>query len=105
MRETVQGLRERVVKRAVSGPGSATTAARCAAFHNRDVDVRAQALVDKVASRAWTVTGGDVAAAKAAGLSDDEIFELVVCAALGQATRQLDTALAALNAADDGGSR
>ena len=41
------------------------------------------------------MTDEDVAAAKAA-LSEDEMFELAVCAAIGQATRQLDNALAAL---------
>jgi hypothetical protein len=40
-----------------------------------------------------------VAAATAAGVPEDEIFELTVCAALGQATRQLDAALAVLDAA------
>ena len=34
---------------------------------------------------------------KAAGVSEDEIFELVVCAALGQSTRQLSAALSALD--------
>jgi hypothetical protein len=32
-------------------------------------------------------------------LSEDQIFEIVVCAAVGQAARQHDTALAALEAA------
>jgi AhpD family alkylhydroperoxidase len=34
--------------------------------------------------------------ATASGLSEDQIFEIVVCAAVGQATRQYDAALAAL---------
>jgi hypothetical protein len=32
-------------------------------------------------------------------MSEDQIFEIAVCAAIGQATRQYDTALAALDAA------
>ena len=36
---------------------------------------------------------------KAKGVSEDEIFELTVCAAYGQATRQLNAALAALDEA------
>jgi hypothetical protein len=63
------------------------------------VDPRARSLVDKVARHPWRVTDEDVTAAKAAHLSEDEIFELVVCAALGQASRQLTSALAALDAA------
>jgi adenine-specific DNA methylase len=73
--------------------------ARRAAFDNQGVYEPARALVAKVAKAAWTVTDADVAATKSAGVSEDEIFELAVCAALGQATRQLDEALAALDAA------
>jgi len=58
-------------------------------------------LIDKVAKRAYTVTDEDIAAAMSSGLSEDQIFEIVVCAAVGQATRQYDTALAALNAATE----
>ena len=32
-------------------------------------------------------------------LSEDQVFEIVVCAAIGEATRQYDTAIAALGAA------
>jgi alkylhydroperoxidase family enzyme len=55
-------------------------------------------LIEKVAKRAYTVTDEDIAAVKASGLSEDQIFEIVVCAALGQATRNYETALAALGA-------
>jgi alkylhydroperoxidase/carboxymuconolactone decarboxylase family protein YurZ len=58
-------------------------------------------LIDKVAKWSYKVTDDDIAAAKAAGVSEDQIFELVVCAAIGQATRQYDTALAALTAASE----
>jgi alkylhydroperoxidase family enzyme len=53
-------------------------------------------LIEKVAFHADRVTDEDVAAARAEGLSEDQIFEIVVCAAIGQATRQHDNALAAL---------
>ena len=55
-------------------------------------------LIDKVTKQAYRVTDEHVAAAKASGLSEDQIFEIVVCAAIGQAARQHDTALAALEA-------
>jgi hypothetical protein len=55
--------------------------------------------LDKVIRQAWTVTDEDVTAAKSAGLSEDEIFELAICAALGQASRQLSAAGRALEAA------
>ena len=44
----------------------------------------------------WKATDADVAAAKTAGSSEDEIFELVICAAVGRSTRQYEAALAAL---------
>jgi alkylhydroperoxidase family enzyme len=56
-------------------------------------------LISKVAKHAYTVTDEDIAAARASGLSEDQIFEMVVSAAIGQATRQYNTALAALDAA------
>ncbi len=99
MSKAARRYRENVVQRAVHGAGKASHAARRAAFDNQDVDRRARALIDKVARRAWTVTDEDVAATKVAGVSEDEIFELTVCAALGQATRQLEAALTALESA------
>jgi alkylhydroperoxidase family enzyme len=86
--------RAAVVARVLDGDGRASREQRKAAFE------RPQApLLDKVARHAYRVTDDDIAAAKAAGLGEDEIFELVVCAALGQATRQLESALAALDIA------
>lgn len=96
MSEAVERYRKRVVERALHGAGTASGDARQAAFENRGVPEVARELVAKVTANAWKVTDEDVAAAKQGGLSDDEIFELVVCAALGQSTRQLDAALAAL---------
>ena len=98
MSEAVYRLRAAVADQALRGSGVASPAARRAAFDNRGVDERARSLIDKVARQAWTVTRADVAAATAAGVPEDEIFELTVCAALGQATRQLDAARAALDA-------
>jgi hypothetical protein len=42
------------------------------------------------------VTDADFAAARAAGSSEDELFELVICAAVGQSGRLYDAGLAAL---------
>lgn len=93
-----------MIDRALNAPTRTTRELRRAAFENRGVDTRARALVDKAARQAWNVTGADVDAVKAAGMSDDEIFELVVCAALGQSERQLDAALAALEEATGSGA-
>ncbi len=99
MSTTATRLREAVVDRALHGRGTATGNDRRAAFDNTGVPAGARALIDKVARNAYKVTDDDVAAAKAAGVAEDAIFELAVCASLGQATRQLESALAALDAA------
>lgn len=102
MSEAAARQRQLVIDRALNGPGRTSRSLRRAAFDNDGVAEPARPLVDKVAQRAWTVTSADVAAVTAAGLADDEIFELVVCAALGQSTRQLEAALAALDQAAPG---
>jgi hypothetical protein len=79
-----------LVKRILDGDGRAPAAARRAAFENPE-----GALLSKVAAHAYRVTDEDVAVAKAA-TSEDAVFETVVCAAIGQAKRQYDAAMAAL---------
>jgi alkylhydroperoxidase family enzyme len=99
MTDTVRRLREAVIEHALRGQGLASVEARRAAFDNIGVDERVRSLVDKVSRHAWKVTDADIADARAEGLSEQEIFELTICAALGQSTRQLETALAAVDAA------
>ena len=91
--------REALVKRILEGAGKAPSSDRRSAFDNRGLTGPAASLVDKVAKNAWKVTGADIDAARTAGQSEDQLFELIVCAAVGQAGRQYDAALAALNAA------
>jgi hypothetical protein len=89
-------LREAAVARAVEGAGHASPAQRRAAFANQGVAEPQRALIDKVTRHAYKVTDDDVRAAVATS-SEDQVFELAVCAAFGQATRQLESALAALD--------
>jgi hypothetical protein len=100
MSEAATRYRKQAIERALHGAGRSSGDARRAAFDNRGVAEPARALVDKIARNAWKVTDEDVAAVAAAGVAEDEIFELTVCAALGQATRQLEAALAALDEAE-----
>jgi hypothetical protein len=93
--------RNALTKRILQGAGHASLSERRAAFNNAGVAEAVSLLVDKVARHAHQVTDEDIAAATASGLSEDAIFEVVVCAAIGQANRQYETALAALNAATD----
>lgn len=90
--------RRALVARILEGDGRASHAQRRAAFDNAGLAEPLTVLIDKVAKHAYKVTDEDIAAAMASGLSEDQIFEVVVCAAIGQATRQYDTAFAALEA-------
>jgi hypothetical protein len=87
-----------VVTRVLEGDGKASHAQRRAAFNNAGLAEPLSMLVNKVAKHAYKVTDEDIAAARESGLSEDQIFEIVVCAAIGQATRQYVSALAALDA-------
>jgi signal transduction histidine kinase len=89
-------LRKALVARILEGDGRASHAQRRAAFDDAGLAEPLKTLIDKVAKHAYTVTDEDIAVARGSGLGEDQIFELVVCAAIGQATRQYDTALAAL---------
>ena len=73
------------------------------AIDNADSDEPTRTLVEKVAVRSYAVTDEDVEAVRACGFSEDQIFELVVCAAVGAADRQYNRALAALAEARDVG--
>jgi hypothetical protein len=97
----ISRARQALVARILKGDGQASQAQRRAAFDNAGSAAPLTTLIDKVATRAYLVTDEDIAAATASGLCEDQIFEIVVCAAIGQASRQYDTALAALEAATE----
>ena len=91
--------RKALASRILEGEGKVSPSERRAAFQNSGLAEPLSTMVDKVARHADAVTDEDIAAAKASGLSEDQVFEIVVCAAIGQATRQYDAALAALETA------
>jgi hypothetical protein len=82
--------------RIVNGEGRASPEQRARAFSNAGLSPPLDALLGKVAARPTQVTDADFAAARAAGFSEDELFELVVCAAVGQSARLYEAGLAAL---------
>ena len=57
--------------------------------------------VDKVALHAFKVTDADIEALRDAGYSEDAIFELTLCAALGAGIVRLDRAIAAMKGSVD----
>lgn len=85
-----------LVDHVLNGNGRSSPDQRARAFRNADLPPPLHTLIDKVATKPTQVTDADFAAAEAAGLSGDEIFELVVCAAVGQSARLYDAGLAAL---------
>jgi alkylhydroperoxidase family enzyme len=101
-----RGVHHDLVTRLLAGDGQAPSRWRRAAFDNTGPeDPRVRALVEKVATSPTHVTDDDFAKAAAAGLSEDQIWELVICAAVGQSARQYESALRALAAASSNGSQ
>lgn len=92
-------LHRALVARVLDGDGKAPPELCRAAFDNVDLGEPMRTLIEKVAYRSYRVTDEDVDAVRSAGLSEDQIFEIVVCAAVGQASRQYKSALAALASA------
>jgi hypothetical protein len=94
-------LHRELVARVLEGNGKAVPELRRAAFENAGLGEPIRTLIDKVANHAYRITDEDVAAVRAAGLTEDQVFEIVICAAVGQASRQYTSGLAALASATD----
>lgn len=91
-RAAYRALQDRIL----NGEGRASLEQRARAFSNAGLSEPLAGLLSKVATRPAQVTDADFATARAAGFSEDELFELVICAAVGQSARQYDAGLAAL---------
>ena|SRR5882724_799640 len=92
--------RHALLTRILDAEGQASRAQRRAAFENVGLSEPLSTLVHKAATQAHQITDDDVAALRPS-LSEDQIFEVMVCAAVGQATRQCDSALVALDSATE----
>ena len=104
MTDITQRQRE-LVNRVLGGGGKAPAELRRAAFDNAGLSGPVRTLIEKVALHAYDVTDDDVAAVRTTGLDEDQIFEIVICAAVGQANRQYESGLAALAFATQGRGR
>jgi hypothetical protein len=91
-RAAYRALQDRIL----NGEGRASPEQRARAFSNAGLSQPLDGLLGKVATRPTQVTDADFAAAQAAGFSEDELFELVICAVVGQSARRYDAGLAAL---------
>jgi hypothetical protein len=85
-----------LVDRVLNGEGRASAEQRARAFGNDGLSPPLDALIGKVADRPSEVSEEDLAAAMASGCTEDQIFELVICAAVGKSTRLYEAGLAAL---------
>ncbi len=81
------------LRRAALGRAAATGGAR---LDGGELPAELTAYVDKVARHAYRVTDDDIAALRAAGYSEDQLYELTVSAAVGASWARLDRGLAAL---------
>jgi hypothetical protein len=91
-----RSLHQLLVNRILEGPGQVPTDQRARAFDNANLPEPLHVLLDKVATNSAQVTDADFATASDAGFTDDQLFELVICAAVGQSTRQYEAGLDAL---------
>ena len=85
-----------LVDRILNGVGRASAEQRARAFGNAGLLPPLDTLIGKVTARPAQVTGADFAAATASGVSEEQLFEVVICAAVGQSARLYEAGLAAL---------
>jgi alkylhydroperoxidase family enzyme len=90
-------LRDRVLQGVLQGAGESIPAIRQAAAAGSGLPADLQPLVDKIHRHAYRVTDDDIARLQAK-YGDDQLFEIVVGAALGASRNRL---LAGLDALDE----
>jgi alkylhydroperoxidase family enzyme len=88
--------REALEAAAFEGPGHTDPGLRRAAAAGRGLPPALQGYVDTVRRHAYRVRDEDVEALRREGYSEDQIYEITVCAALGAAGERLRAALRAL---------
>ena len=103
--ENYQPLYLALLDRILKGDGQSSREQRQAAFNNEGLTQPLSHLIDKIAHHAYKVTDADISAAKQAGTTEDQLFELIICGAAGQASRQYESGLSALaKAIKEGGN-
>lgn len=88
----------RVVEGALDGPGKLSPGVRKAIAEERyeEAPPALRPYLEKVAHHAYRVTDEDVEALRQAGVTEDQIFEATVAAAVGAGMKRLRIGLAAL---------
>jgi hypothetical protein len=91
-------LRDKVLKLVLESAGQTEPAIRQAAAAGKRVPRDLEELVDKIHQHAYKVTDEDIATLQAK-YGDDQMFEIIVSAALGASRRRLFAGLDALEEA------
>jgi len=84
-----------IVREVLDGPGVTTHGERMAALEGSGPELM-RTYLTKVREQSYRVSDEDFAALRAAGLSEDAVFELTVAAAVGAAWRRLEAARRAM---------
>lgn len=98
MNDRFEAARRALEDAVLRGPGRTGPGLRQRAAERRDVPEDLRGLLDKIERHAHKVTDEDLAALKSR-YPDDELFEIVVAAALGSAGVRLRAGLRALEEA------
>jgi alkylhydroperoxidase family enzyme len=89
-------------RRLLRAPGTLDPAVRTAAADGGPLPEPLTAWVDTVRRNAYLTTEQDVAGLRAAGYSEDQIFEVTVAAAFGAARARLRAGLNGISATQEG---
>jgi hypothetical protein len=98
VKDPFEAARRSLEETTLRGPGKTSTSVREQVAQRVDLPAELRSLVETVERHAYRVTDEDIAALKAK-YSEDELFEIVVSAALGASMRRLDAGLRALREA------
>ncbi|TDO58864.1 hypothetical protein EV651_109139 [Kribbella sp. VKM Ac-2571] len=91
--DTKRAAQRALVDRILTGDGRASAEQRARAFNAEGLVPPLSTLISKITRTPVRVSQADLAVA---GYTEDEVFELVVCAAVGHSTRLYEAGLAAL---------
>jgi alkylhydroperoxidase family enzyme len=84
---------KRLIERFTEQPGRLAVALRRAAYADGPMPDALRAWTEKVKQHPWKISDDDVAALKAAGFDEDQIYEATIAAAMGAAASRLAMAL------------
>jgi hypothetical protein len=101
MSDRFETLRRQLEAAVITSPGETDPAVRRRAMRGEGDSPALTAFLQRVREHAYRVTDEEVAALTADGHSDDQLFELLLAAALGASQDRLEAGLSAL----EGGAR